>query len=95
MDTYTAQRKKHCDGLRISKCTRNKQHYIFTISHTKKSANANCFIFKVADRKGVFPPESWFEDEDCELMIKGLNCQRWRDNLVTDKGKRMQEQPGI
>lgn len=61
----------------------------------KKSANVNCLIFKVADRKGVFPPESWFEDEDCELMIKGWNCQRWRENLVKRKVKRMQEQPGI
>lgn len=26
-------------------------------------------------------------------MIKGWNCQRWRENLVTGKVKRMQEQP--
>ena len=51
-------------------------------------------IFKVADREDVFPSESWFKDEDCELLMENWNWQRYRLNLVTDKVKRIQEQPG-
>ena len=51
-------------------------------------------IFKVADREDNFPSESWFKDEDCELLVENWNWQRCRLNLVTDKVKRIQEKPG-
>ncbi|CAH3164122.1 unnamed protein product, partial [Porites evermanni] len=90
-EVSTMRRKSLDQALNPCNCT-TFEVWVLTCLYppTRKAV----FIY-VADRKGVFPPESWFEDEDCELMIKGLNCQRWRDNLVTDKGKRMQEQPGI
>ena len=51
-------------------------------------------ILKVADREDVFPSESWFNDEDCDLLMENWNWQRCRLNVVTDKVKRLKEQPG-
>lgn len=51
-------------------------------------------ISKVADGKEVFPPESWFKDEDCQLRIESWNWQRCRNNSLTEKVKIMQEQSG-
>ena len=63
------------------KTTRNKYLVVIVIS-------------KVADRKDVFPPESWFNDEDCLLRIESWNWQRCRNNSLTEKVKIMQEHSG-
>lgn len=66
-----------------------------SLKQGKKTPNVKVIvIFKVADRKDVFPPESWFKDEDCQLLIDSWNWQGCRNNSLTEKVKRMQEQSG-
>ena len=52
--------------------------------------------FKVADRRDVLPPESWFEDEDCELLIRCWKWQRCGKNLLkfSESPKEMEEPAG-
>lgn len=40
-------------------------------------------FYKIADSRDVLPPESWFEDEDCELLIQCWKWQRCGNNLLT------------
>ena len=53
-----------------------------------------CYNFKVADRNDVSPPESWVEDEDCELWIESSNWKRWSNNSFIEQVNRIHEQSG-
>lgn len=69
---------------------KEQKNYLFT------TTNVNVIvIFKVANRKDVFPPETWFMDEDCQLWIESWNWQQCKNISLTKKVKRSQEQSGL